>query len=45
MKLQLAAVKVHLAHCAAVPRIGHFFGVTFTANGTPDVVAICTPGA
>lgn len=45
MKLHLAAVKTHLAHCAAVPRIGHFFGLAFTASGVPAVVAIQTPGA
>lgn len=44
-KLNLAAVKVHLAHCANARRIGHFFGLTFTASGVPDVVAITTPGA
>lgn len=44
-KLNLAAVKVHLAHCANALRIGHFFGLTFTASGVPDVVAITTPGA
>lgn len=43
MKLHLAALKTHLAHCSAVPRIGHFFGLTFTADGVPGVVAICTP--
>lgn len=45
MKLHLSAVKVHLAHCSAVPRIGHFFGITFTTTGTPAIVAICPPGA
>ena len=43
MKLDLSAVKTHLAHCAAVPRIGHFFGLTFTPSGVPGIVAICTP--
>lgn len=45
MKLSLAALKVHLAHCAAVPRIGHYFGLAFTASGVPAIVAIQTPGA
>lgn len=44
-KLHLAAVKTHLAHCAAVPRIGRFFGLAFTASGVPGVVAILTPEA
>lgn len=45
MKLHLAALKTHLAHCSAAPRIGHYFGLAFTATGIPDVVAICTPSA
>lgn len=43
--LHLAAVKTHLAHCAAGPRIGHYLGITFTASGVPAMVAIQTPGA
>lgn len=42
-KLHLAAVKTHLAHCAAVPRIGHHFGLAFTASGIPALVAIVAP--
>lgn len=45
MKLNLAALKVHLAHCANVPRIGRFFGLTFTPNGVPAIAAIQTPSA
>lgn len=45
VKLNLAALKVHLAHCAAVPRIGHWLGLSFTPSGVPDVVAIALPGA
>lgn len=40
MKLQLAALKVHLAHCAAIPRVGRHFGLSFTASGVPAVVAV-----
>lgn len=44
-KLHLAAIKTHLAHCAAVPRIGHYFGITFTASGVPAIAIIQTQGA
>lgn len=43
-KLHLAALKTHLAHCAAVPRIGHYFGLTFTPTGVPRIAIIETPG-
>lgn len=43
MRITLAALKVHLAHCAAVPRIGRCFGITFTHTGVPGVVAIVAP--
>lgn len=42
-KLHLAAVKTHLAHCAAVPRLGRFFGLTFTPTGVPAIAIIQTP--
>lgn len=37
MKLTLAALKVHLAHCSAYRSIGRNFGVMFTATGIPQV--------
>lgn len=37
MTLTLAALKVHLAHCAAYPTIRRNFGVMFTASGIPAV--------
>ncbi|MGL6245678.1 hypothetical protein [Pseudomonas sp.] len=37
MKLTLAALKVHLAHCSAYPSIRRNFGVMFTASGIPEV--------
>lgn len=39
MKLTLAALKVHLAHCAMSPRLGRRIGLAFTATGTPAIVA------
>ena len=42
-KLDLSAVKIHLAHCANVRRIGHVIGLAFTDSGIPDVVAIDLP--
>lgn len=45
MKLDLSAVKTHLAHCANIPRIGRFFGLAFSASGVPAIVAIQTPGS
>ena len=39
MKLTLASLKVHLAHCDNIPRIGCHFGITFTASSIPAVVA------
>jgi hypothetical protein len=43
MKLQLSALKVHLAHCAAIPRIGRYFGIAFTTSGIPAIVAVIHP--
>lgn len=43
MKLDLSAVKTHLAHCANIPNIGRYFGLTFTPTGVPAIAAICTP--
>lgn len=40
MKLTLSALKVHLAHCTAIPRIGRHFGLTFTPNGVPGIAAV-----
>lgn len=37
MKLNLAGLKVHLAHCAAYPAIRRNFGVMFSASGIPTV--------
>lgn len=45
MRLSLAALKVHLIHCANIPRIGRTFGLAFTGTGVPAIVAIQTPGA
>lgn len=39
MKLTLAALKVHLAHCAMSPRLGRRIGLAFTSTGTPAIVA------
>lgn len=39
MKLLVASLKVHLAHCAMHPPVGRLIGLTFTANGQPAVVA------
>lgn len=38
--LLVASLKVHLAHCAASPRIGRLIGLTFTRTGTPNIVAV-----
>ena len=40
MRLHLSALVVHLAHCAAVPGAGRYFGLTFTASGLPGVAAV-----
>lgn len=40
MKLSLAGLKVHLAHCSAIPRIGRYFGLSFTTTGVPGIVAV-----
>lgn len=40
MKLQLSALKVHLAHCAYTPRLGRHFGLTFTASGVPGLAVV-----
>lgn len=40
MRLTLASLKVHLAHCAAHPGIGHAIGLTFTATGVPGITAV-----
>lgn len=40
MRLSLAALKVHLIHCANIPRIGRTFGLVFTADGVPSVAAV-----
>lgn len=37
MKLSIAALKVHLAHCSAYPSARRNFGVMFTASGVPTV--------
>jgi len=39
MKLSLAGLKVHLAHCALSPSLGRKIGVTFTASGLPGIAA------
>lgn len=43
MKLDLSALKIHLAHCANTSRIGHVLGLAFTASGIPDLVVIDLP--
>jgi len=40
MKLSLAGLKVHLAHCAAAPSHGRHFGLTFSATGLPGIAAV-----
>lgn len=40
MRLHLFALKVHLAHCAAVPGAGRYFGLTFTVTGEPRIAAV-----
>lgn len=40
MKLSLAGLKVHLAHCCAIPRMGRYFGLSFTATGVPGIVSV-----
>lgn len=40
MRLHLAALKVHLAHCAAMPTTGRSFGLTFTQIGIPNMAAV-----
>lgn len=40
MRLHLSAVKVHLAHCAAVPHIGRYFGIAFSSDGAPAIVMV-----
>ncbi len=40
MKLSLASLKVHLAHCAIQPSIGRKIGLVFTADGAARI-AIC----
>lgn len=40
MKLSLAALKVHLMHCANIPRLGRSFGLAFTLDGMPTVAAV-----
>lgn len=40
MKLSLASLKVHLAHCALHRGIGRFVGLTFTTSGTPNLAGL-----
>lgn len=37
MKLSLASLKVHLAHCALHPSTGRLIGLLFTTTGTPAI--------
>lgn len=39
MKLSLASLKVHLAHCALAPSRGRQIGLVFTPTGVPNVAA------
>lgn len=39
MKLSLASLKVHLAHCALHPHSGRDIGLIFTVSGVPMVAA------
>lgn len=39
MKLSLASLKVHLAHCALNPDTSRRIGVLFTASGIPALAA------
>lgn len=38
MKITLASLKVHLAHCALHPATGRQIGLAFTASGMPAIV-------
>lgn len=38
--IPLIALRIHLAHCCAVPRIGRHLGITFSATGSPEVVSV-----
>ena len=40
MKLSIASLKVHLAHCAISPSAGRSIGLLFTTTGNPAVVAV-----
>lgn len=40
MKLSLASLKVHLAHCTLHRGIGRTVGLTFTASGTPHFASL-----
>jgi len=42
MKLTLASLKVHLAHCAISPSTGRSIGLLFSATGIPAIVATPT---
>lgn len=39
MKLSLASLKVHLAHCALHPGTGRTIGLIFTPSGTPNLAS------
>jgi hypothetical protein len=39
MKLSLASLKVHLAHCALHPATGRSIGLIFTRTGIPALAA------
>lgn len=40
MKLDLSALKTHLAHCANSPLVGRYFGLAFTKSCVPAIVMI-----
>lgn len=40
MKLSLASLKTHLAHCALAPGYACQIGLLFTTTGTPAIVAV-----
>lgn len=40
MKLTLATLRVHLAHCALHPAIGRQIGLLFTRTGAAGIAAV-----
>lgn len=38
--IPIYALRIHLAHCCAVPRIGRHLGIAASTDGKPAVVAV-----